>query len=271
MRYVIIRDDDTNALTPVDCLERLYRPFLNLGLPVNLAAIPAVSTRAIRPDGRPEGFLGFRDGEHRASVPLADNPELVSYLKCNPGFHILQHGLHHDLFEFDRPDARELQRRVTLGADLLAEAGFPARETFVAPYDKLSRAALRVVQPRFRVLSTGWFEWRRIPCRWWPRYLLKKLLGKPHWSVGQTRLLSHPGCLLSCARPPADALPAIRRHMALRPLLVLVTHWWEYFRDGRADEKFISALHETAHCLAHTPGVRVIKFSDLLHQKVPLN
>ena len=35
MRYVILRDDDTNALTPVDCLERLYRPFLNRGLPVN--------------------------------------------------------------------------------------------------------------------------------------------------------------------------------------------------------------------------------------------
>ena len=31
MRYVIIRDDDTNALTPVECLERLYRPLLERG------------------------------------------------------------------------------------------------------------------------------------------------------------------------------------------------------------------------------------------------
>ena len=43
MHYVIIRDDDTNAFTPVECLERLYRPFLNAGLPINLAVIPDVS------------------------------------------------------------------------------------------------------------------------------------------------------------------------------------------------------------------------------------
>src|SRR5437879_10738108 len=61
MRYVIIRDDDTNALTPVECLERLYRPFLDCGLPVNLAVIPDVSTEAKMSDGRPEGFLLFRD------------------------------------------------------------------------------------------------------------------------------------------------------------------------------------------------------------------
>ena len=29
MHYVILRDDDTNALTPVGCLEQLYRPFLD--------------------------------------------------------------------------------------------------------------------------------------------------------------------------------------------------------------------------------------------------
>ena len=26
MRHVILRDDDTNALTPVECLDRLYSP-----------------------------------------------------------------------------------------------------------------------------------------------------------------------------------------------------------------------------------------------------
>src|SRR6266511_3759618 len=57
MRYVILRDDDTNALTPVECLERLYRPFLDRGLPVNLAVIPDVATDATTPDGRREGFL----------------------------------------------------------------------------------------------------------------------------------------------------------------------------------------------------------------------
>ncbi len=49
MRYVIIRDDDTNAFTPPECLEQLYRPFLDRGLPVNLATIPDVSTNATPP------------------------------------------------------------------------------------------------------------------------------------------------------------------------------------------------------------------------------
>ena len=59
MRYVILRDDDTNALTPVDCLDRLYRPFLDRGLPVNLATIPDVFTRTTLPDGQLEGYLSF--------------------------------------------------------------------------------------------------------------------------------------------------------------------------------------------------------------------
>ena len=62
MRYVILRDDDTNALTPIECLERLYRPFLDSGLPVNLAVIPDVATNALTPEGRPEGFLFAKNG-----------------------------------------------------------------------------------------------------------------------------------------------------------------------------------------------------------------
>jgi hypothetical protein len=34
MHYVILRDDDTCAYTPPACLERLYRPFLERGMPV---------------------------------------------------------------------------------------------------------------------------------------------------------------------------------------------------------------------------------------------
>src|SRR5947208_14967114 len=61
MQYVIIRDDDTNALTPVECLERLYRPMLDRGLPVNLATIPSVATNTQMADGRTEGYLLARD------------------------------------------------------------------------------------------------------------------------------------------------------------------------------------------------------------------
>jgi len=39
-------------------------------------------------------------------------------------------------------------------------------------------------------------------------------------------------------------------------LTVLVTHWWEYFRDGHPDEPFIDFLHDTAEYLAHNPEIR---------------
>ena len=86
MRYVILRDDDTNALTPVDCLERLYRPFLDHGLPVNLAVIPNVATDTTQPDGKLEGFLFAKTGIKASTAQIGSNPQLTRYLLENPGF-----------------------------------------------------------------------------------------------------------------------------------------------------------------------------------------
>src|SRR5437660_7236660 len=138
MRYVILRDDDANALTPVECIERLYRPFLDRDLPVNLAVIPHVRTDATMPDGRLEGFLVAKRGPVPPALTIGSNRGLVDYLRAHSGLHIAQHGYHHDYFEFDRLDRREVIRRLEQGAKLLAEAGLPQPQTFVAPYDKLS-------------------------------------------------------------------------------------------------------------------------------------
>lgn len=265
MRYVIIRDDDTNALTPVACLERLYRPFLDRGLPVNLATIPDVRTDVRLPDGRREGFLPARATALATSetLPLAENVDLTSYLHANPLYRIVQHGCHHDRFEFDRPDRGEIVRRIELGTQRLREAGFGDVRAFVAPHDKISPVAYEELARRFRVISTGWFEWRRIPRRWWGRYLLKKLTGRPHWRVGATRLLSHPGCLLSYARPCETMLEGVRRAIARQKVTVLVTHWWEYFREGRTDERFVRVLHDVAEHLAARSDLCVTTFDAL--------
>ena len=66
-------------------------------------------------------------------------------------------------------------------------------------------------------------------------------------------------------------LTGIVSHVNSNPLTVLVTHWWEYFRDGKPDEEFIGFLHETAGYLANHPEVKVIRFSDLLTRKIRLN
>ncbi len=271
MRYVILRDDDTNALTPPECLDRLYRPFLERGLPVNLSVIPEVRTDIRLPDGRPEGFLMARTGDEPGTMPMADNPRLVEYLTANVGYHIVQHGCHHDYLEFDRTDRAEVLRRLEHGARRLEEAGLGRPRVFVAPYDRLSRDSLAAVAERFDVVSTGWFELRGLPCAWWPRYALRTLRQQPHWRAGQSLLLSHPGCLLSHRRPLNTMLDAIRRTTAGQSVTVLVTHWWEYFINNKPDEAFIKVLHQTADYLASDPGIRVVSFNDVADGRVPLN
>lgn len=263
MRYVILRDDDTNALTPVECLETLYRPFLARGLPVNLAVIPEVRTDACTPEGRREGFLFAAKGGEPATMPLASNPGLTGYLRANAGFRIVQHGCHHDPFEFDVHHRAEVIRRFERGANCIREAGLKPAPAFVAPHDKFSSVAYLEAAHRFAVISSGWFEWRRVPPVWWPQYVWKKLTRRPHWRVGRTILLSHPGCLLSYTRDPRTILPAIKAAIERQRITVLVTHWWEYFRNGHADEPFVQVLHETAEYLASHPGIGVIGFDDL--------
>jgi hypothetical protein len=271
MRYVIIRDDDTNALTPVECLERLYRPFLDRGLPVSLATIPAVATDTHMADGKLEGYLLQRNGHSAQTLPMAENRALVRYLLDNPGYHIVQHGCHHRYMEFDCPGRRDLARLLEQGTKLLQEAGFPRPQTFVAPYDRLSSAGLVEVARRFRILSGGWYELRRLPCTWWPGYALKKARHTPHWRRRGTLLLTHPGCLLSYRRTYATMLGGIMHYLNSQRVTVLVTHWWEYFRDGRVDEPFIDFLHETAAYLATHPELKVISFDQLANDGIPLS
>ena len=293
MHYVIIRDDDTNAFTPVECLERLYRPFLNAGLPVNLAVIPDVSVNASMADGQLEGFLRIH-GDAAGETPILDsgtctassalvtsrqtsrlpsgalsrpihqNESLVKYLLDNPGYHIVQHGCHHDYFEFDHSPRVELASRLDHGTRTLIQAGFPKPETFVAPHDKVCRSSLLEIKRRFDVLSTGWFELHRLPFSWWPAYVFKKLRRSPHWRVGRTLLLSHPGCLLSYKRTYSTMMGGILHYLKTQQLTVLVTHWWEYFRDNQPDEAFIDFLHETAAYLGSNPNLKVISFADLI-------
>ena len=126
MHYVILRDDDTNALTPVDCLEQLYRPFLERGLPVNLAVIPNVRTDTVSPEGQLEKFLSVKRSSLPlpSLVPIASNRALVQYLQGNPGFYLLQHGYDHSLFEFGSDSRASITGRLDDGAAVLSAAGF---------------------------------------------------------------------------------------------------------------------------------------------------
>jgi Uncharacterized protein conserved in bacteria (DUF2334) len=270
MHYVILRDDDTCAYTPPACLERLYRPFLERGMPVNLATIPEVRTDVRTPDGKLEGFLTAGRGPHVPSAPMGQAKELVDYIKSEPGYRIVQHGCHHDMFEFGGSNRGELARKLDRGAGALREAGFERQPAFVAPYDRLSREAFVEVAARFDVISTGWFEVRRVPLRWAAAYALKKLARRPHWRANGTYLLGHPGCLLSFHRPHDGMLESVRNAVQGATLTVLVQHWWEFFRDGVPDEALIGVLHEVSGWLASRSDIRVVSFADVASGTVPI-
>lgn len=266
-RYVILRDDDTNALTPPDCLEQLYRPFLDRGLPVNLAVIPNVRTDITYGQNILEGFLCMRNGTKQKVVPIGANRELLDYLLANPGYRFAQHGYTHEFVkgdcEFEHHHRQDLAHRLENGRKLLLEAGLGAPETFVAPYDRFTRTSLAEVSSRFRIISAAWFELGRLPVAWWPRYLWKKVTRQSHWHNGRSLLLSHPRCFLSFRRPYATMFDEIRRCIAGRPLTVLVTHWWEFFHDQRPDQAFIGILHQLAEHLAQSDDIRVIGFDEV--------
>lgn len=279
MKYVVIRDDDTCALTPIECLETLYRPFLERGLPVNLATIPNVRSDVFYPKGplvgQPEGFLVAAKGVKPGTYPIGSNEKLVDYLKANSGFKIVHHAYHHEFVngrpEFDNPDGMDVAHRLDEGAKYLREAGFGSLNTFVAPYDLITREAYVELAKRFKLISTGWFQLSRTPIQWWPQFFKRKILRRKHWEVSGVKLLSHPGCLLSYHRAPETILPAIKKAIASRKLTVLVTHWWEFFRGGEPDKRFIKVLHETAEHLAGCENLKVISFEDVASGRVPID
>src|SRR4029079_8246394 len=138
------------------------------------------------------------------------------------------------------------ERRLDLGTQHLIDAGFAKPETFVAPYDRITRASYLGLAKRFRVISTGWFEWGRTPIQWWPKLFAARSRRQKHWRADGVTLLSHPGCLLSYQRTYQTMLDQIKAPIRANHLTVLVTHWWEFFRRGDSDIHFIRVLHETA-------------------------
>jgi len=77
--------------------------------------------------------------------------------------------------------------------------------------------------------------------------------------------------MLSYFHDPSTILARIKHHVQSHRVTVLVTHWWEYFRDGNTDERFVHALHETADYLADSPDIKVVSFADINTSEVVLN
>lgn len=267
MRYVILRDDDANATTSTEMLERLYRPFLDDGMPVHLATIPEVRADIRRPDGEIEGFLLGEARGTDAYLPIAENDALIAYLAQEPGYRVVQHGFHHEFVngrsEFAVSEAAEVRRRLNAGASRLREAGFAPSKIFVAPQDQWSAVAFDEVARAFPIISGGWLSLSRLPRRYWPAYLAqKKLQKRSHLRLGDRTVMTHPGCILSYHRDAKTIVPTLVNEILSRSVTVVVSHHWEYFDGGVDNKALIDALFELHAWIKGRSDVQVVRYED---------
>lgn len=268
MKYVILRDDDANATTPISKLEPLYRPFLERCLPVHLAIIPSVRMNVHRRDGFREGFLHGPAIEDAQERPIEDNPDLLDYLRHNPFYVPIVHGFNHAFvdgnFEFNRDEPKDIAKRLDAGLAIFESAGLGRPKTFVAPQDQCSRSSVVEITKRFRVLSLQYLNRHRLPRRYWPAYLWRKSMkSHRHFHLGSSTILTHPGCLLSAEKPIHNIFDNLRRSLENDEVTVIVSHHWEYFYpNGNLNAALVDVLHAFADYLAAAPDVQVIRMDE---------
>ena len=66
-------------------------------------------------------------------------------------------------------------------------------------------------------------------------------------------------------------LDEIIRSIESRQLTVLVTHWWEYFPDGKPKEDFIRVLAPDGRVSRLAGDIKVVSFADVAEGGMRLN
>lgn len=253
MRYVLIRDDDVNFFTKPEVLEDVYGFILERGIPINFSVIPAVNTAAKTDSpffgvGRPEPFLPVDAPSSDQSFLVTGNGPLLRFLNSIKSKEFLLHGFAHagqpGRCEFESDDADALADKLDAGARILEKAFGAAPETFVAPQDKCGSLALSLIRRRFKTLSSGWVEPRRLPPSWYCGYLRMKLARRNYLRVGDFLTVEHPGCMFSKFKDVTRAAEALSGYMDRNQTTVIVTHHWEFFDDGVPNKVLLDAFRQ---------------------------
>lgn len=269
MKYVMLRDDDANGTTPVKWLEPLYRPFFDRGMPVHLAAIPYVRTDVMRPDGALERYLWGEIAGTLSFVPLEHNAALLDYVRHERGYVPIMHGLTHEFVnghcEFVSDKPFEVARRLDQGLTEFKAANLGRPRIFVAPQDSLTRTSFREVMKRFSILSTRSLSLDLLPHRYWPPYLYSKTFGQDiHLQIGDSTVLTHPGCILSNTKSLDGMLDRVLRVIRAQDITVVVSHHWEYWgEDGQLNKQFVAVLHALAEYLGKATDIRVLRMDEM--------
>lgn len=141
MRF-LIRDDDTCAFTNPEELLKCYEQIWDV-IPINLSVTP------FRIPGRFSGVPRALYGQEKP-IPLAENPELVSFLKQEQSrgrLHIALHGYHHTM-PHGLPEyvgGNSLFEKTVHGKAYLEQLLECRISTFVPPNNKIGRAGFDAI------------------------------------------------------------------------------------------------------------------------------
>ncbi len=239
MTLFLVRDDDPNATTDPEMLERGYAPLLDAGIPITFATIPDVRLDTRAPDGTCERFLHPDSPDGATHVRMVRTTPLAQWLRAHASqVDVFVHGLTHERVragtEFGALDAAESASRLLRGRGILREALDREPVGFVAPWDAMSADALRACADQFELVSTGWVDRGRLPASAWPAHVLERLGKREALRVKGSWVVRHRGGRIHAGTPP-ESVPAILDALgAGADVAVVVLHHWMFWEGADA-------------------------------------
>ncbi|MFO0559600.1 MAG: DUF2334 domain-containing protein [Polyangiales bacterium] len=261
MTLYLLRDDDANATTDPQRIERAYAPLLERGFALNLSVIPEVALDTRAPDGVRERFLSEDSEDCDRVIALKGENAMAKWIKAHRGqVEALVHGLSHRRVrggtEFGSLDERSAGTRMDRGRALLEAALAEKMTGFVAPWDAMSSGSIRAAVSRFRVLSTSWLDRGRLPLRWWPAHYAERVTRCESLRLGDAWVLRHRGGPIGAELNPSDVERVVDSLAHRAEVCVIVLHHWMFW--GRSEP------HPVIRALASAlEGKRVLRASDV--------
>lgn len=283
MKYVVIRDDDTCLFTKPEMLEKIYQPLLDAGKPVALSVVPAIG------GGQPAGALNGlfwtrfqldyspclppnqRAREH--IFPLTADCQIVRYLRDRQEYEIVQHGYNHLAIDGVREgmltNTQQITEKIESSRAIMAECFGRPSDFFVVPWDDASAETLMILKRYFKGISLHRIGKRHLSS--WPhkvqvagRRFLSDRIRTPYFRDDNFLLLEYPGPILSMFNDYRTMKGKIADYLANHDILVLVSHYWEFFWDWDAPNRdFLAAWHDIASYLLDRSDVEIVSFSRL--------
>ncbi len=283
MKYVVIRDDDTCLFTKPEMLEKIYQPLLNAGKPVALSVVPAIGGgQAV---GALNGLFWTRfqldyspclPPNQRAKeqiFPLTADCQIVRYLRERQEYEIIQHGYNHLAIDGVREgmltNTQLIAEKIELSRAIMAECFGRPSDFFVVPWDDASAETLMMLKRYFKGISLHRVGKRHVSS--WSRKVqaagrrfLNDRIRTPYFRDDDFLLLEYPGPILSMFNDYRTMKEKIADYLASHDILVLVSHYWEFFWDwDEPNRDFLSTWHDIASYLLNRSDVEIVSFSRL--------